>query len=142
MKLDIDWMVGSAIDEISFSTPDTWWFRFSGGGVVRTESAWRIVIAGHIALTSEDHRQQFGLPAPIDAEAKVRYLLCARKIEAAEVREDTGDIVLRFESGERLEVIPLSSGYQSWDVTAPNGLRIIAQGGGNLVEYIPLTQAR
>ncbi len=134
MKLDIQWMVGRAIDGISFSAPETWWFRFSGGGTVRTESAWRIIIAGHIARTSEDHGQQFGLPAPIDAEAEVRSLLCARRIEAAEVREDTGDIVLRFESGERLEIIPLSSGYESWEVAAPSGARTIAQGGGVLVE--------
>ena len=135
MKLDIQWMVGRAIDEISFSAPQRWSFRFSGGGIVCTESAWRIIKAGHIARTSGDHGQQFGLPAPIDAEAEVRSLLCARRIEAAEVREDTRDIVLRFESGERLEIIPLSSGYESWEVATPDGVRTIAQGGGALVEF-------
>jgi hypothetical protein len=96
---------------------------------------WRLVVAGHIALTSEDHRQQYGLPSPVDAEAQCRSMIVRLKIQSAEVREDTRDIVIVFESGERLEILPISSGYESWQMTAPDGTQTIAQGGGNLVAW-------
>ncbi len=44
-----------------------WAFRFSDRVTVTTQSIWRVLTADRIAVTSEGHQQQFGLPAPVDA---------------------------------------------------------------------------
>lgn len=132
MNCDISWMVGQAIKKIVYRESGNWWFHFANGGVVHPESAWRLVVGGHIARSNVDHGQWFGLPAPVDAEVELRSLLFGCKVQAAEIRDDTRDIILLFESGERLEIVPLTSGYESWDIKAPNGDWTYAQGGGNL----------
>jgi hypothetical protein len=128
-------MVGRAFAEVVFLDPASWSFGFGGGTEDRAECPWRLILAGHIVLSSEDHGHQYGLPNPVDAGTQFRSLLSGRKIQAAEVRKDTRDIVIWFESGERLEIVPLSSGYESWQITAPDGSHTIAQGGGNLVAW-------
>lgn len=110
-----------------------WSFRLGEGVEIRAECVWRLVVDGHIALTSEDHGHQFGLPSPVDAERRCRSVILEVEIQIAEVREDTRDIVSVFSSGARLEILPVSSGYESWEITAPDGTQVIAQGGGNLV---------
>ena len=86
-------------------------------------------------LTSDDHGKQFGLPEPVDAEARCRSLIVGVKIERVEVVEDTADFMIFFESGARLEILPISSGYESWQVAAPDGTATVAQGGGNLASW-------
>jgi hypothetical protein len=135
MDLDVSWMVGRAFAEVKFSAPASWFFQFGERIEIRTESVWRIVVGGHIALSSEDHEQQYGLPSPVDAEARCRSLIVQVRIERAEVREETRDIVIVFESGARLEILPVSSGYESWEVAGPDGTHAVAQGGGNLAEW-------
>ena len=137
MNCDISWMIGQTLSEITFSEPHHWYFYFRNGGLIHAETAWRLIIAGSIKRTSEDHGQWFGLPAPVDAEAQLRSLLYDRKPNLAEIRSDTRDIILSFESGERLEILPLSSGYESWHITTPGGDEFHAQGGGNLIPFIP-----
>ena len=104
MKLDLSWMLGRAIAEVTFIAPTPWCFRLGEGGEIRTDSVWRIVDGGRIVLSSEDHGHQYGLPAPIDAEAVCRSLIANVRISRAEVREETRDIVIVFESGARLEI--------------------------------------
>ena len=133
MDFDVSWMLGRAFVEVKFMAPASWSFRFDGGVEIRSDSVWRIVVGGRIALSSEDHGQRYGLPSPVDAEARCQSLIVQVRIERAEVREDTRDIVIVFESGARLDILPVSSGYESWQVAAPDGTRTIAQGGGNLV---------
>ena len=36
---------------------------------------------------------------------------------------------------QRLEILPISSGYESWEVSAPDGTHTVAQGGGKLVSW-------
>ncbi len=135
MSFDVSWMVGRAISEVIFSAPESWRFRFGDAAEICTTSLWRVIVSGHIALSSADHGHQFGLPSPVDAEASCRSLVCGLAIQNAEVRDDTRDIVIVFESGGRLEIVPISSGYESWEVVAPDGSQTIAQGGGNLVVF-------
>jgi hypothetical protein len=134
-EIDVSWMLGRAIAEVEGNLPCPWIFRFGEGAEIRTDSVWRIVVGGHIVLSSEDHQQQYGLPAPVDAEARCRPLIVQVRIERAEVREETRDIVIVFESGARLEILPVSSGYESWEITAPGGTHTVAQGGGNLAVW-------
>jgi hypothetical protein len=99
---------------------------------VRADCPWRVIRDGGIVLSSEDHGQQYGLPAPVDAEAECRRLIGGAVVAGAEVRDETRDFVIRFASGTRLELVPLSSGYESWQLGGPGGSLVIAQGGGQL----------
>jgi len=135
MPFDVSWMLGRTFAEVIFLAPTTWSFRFGEGVEIRADCAWRLIDGGQIALSSEDHGQQYGHPAPVDAEAQCRSRIVALKIQSAAVREDTRDIVIIFESGARLEIVPISSGYESWQIAAPDGTQTIAQGGGNLVAW-------
>lgn len=132
MDCDISWMLGQTLSDFTFSETQHWYFSFQNGGLIHAETAWRLVVAGSIKLTSQDHRQRFGLPAPVDAEKQLGSLLRDRKVSSAEIRGDTGDIILQFESGERFEILPLSSGYENWHITTPEGNEFHAQGGGSL----------
>jgi hypothetical protein len=85
-----------------------------------------------VAISSEDHLQQYGLPAPIDAAAVAADILASRAIAHVEVKDGTADLVLEFADGLRLEFLPISSGYESWGVTTPSGFQVVAQGGGQL----------
>ena len=90
---------------------------------------------GTIVVSSEDHGQQFGLPAPIDAAARATSLLEDAKVREVKVREGTADILISLAGDIHLEIIPFSSGYEGWQVTCPSGHQIIAQGGGQLCTY-------
>ena len=59
-------------------------------------------------------------------------------VAAAEVRDETRDLVIRFASGTRLELVPLSSGYESWQLGGPGGSLVVAQGSGQLAIWHPL----
>jgi hypothetical protein len=112
-----------------------WAFRFSNGAVVTTESIWRALTANAITVTSGDHQQQFGLPAPIDAGQRAASALLGR-ITKAEVAPVTSDLRISFDSESTLEFLNTSSGYEGWHLVAREGERcvweIVALGGGAL----------
>lgn len=133
MNIDISWMVGRIVDRVSWMEPGRWVFHFGGGGSISCECLWRLIADGRIIRTSDDHGQEFGLSAPVDACAEISRRFSKQRVRLAEVRKDTRDIILAFESSDRLEVLPISSGYESWEVEDPNGSAVIATGGGDLV---------
>lgn len=130
---NLDWMVGRRID-VSFAEPTSWYFTFSDAGIITAECPWRLLKGGRIVLSSDDHQQRFGLPANIDAAAKATEYLSANEVRRAEVRTGTLDILLDFSGDFRLEIIPISSGFEAWKIADPLGQEVVAQGGGNLVQ--------
>lgn len=128
MNADLSWLVGrrcNAVHRDEFS----WIFIFDAG-TVTVPSLWRLIEAGRIRVTSEDHGHQFGLPAPVDARAEVESRLLPHAIESAKVRADTGDLILEFAGGLVLELLQTSSGYEAWHLMSPDGETVIATGGG------------
>jgi hypothetical protein len=128
---DFSWMVGRHV-EVSFSEPSMWVFSFGDSLGISVECPWRLLERGQIAVSGADHRQQFGLPAPVDSAARASSLLAGLAVRRVEVREGTADLFIDFDEDRRLEIIPFSSGYESWQVSAPTGKQVIAQGGGQL----------
>ena len=108
------------------------WLLTAGPATVRLECPWRIIASGGIAITSSDHDQQFGLPAPIDAGDRAASVLKNRPITLAEIDEVSGDLHIHFGEGIRFEAWNSSSGYEGWSLTGPDGLHVVAQGGGEL----------
>jgi hypothetical protein len=131
-SLDLSSLIGSQISKVELVEPVSWWFRFQPGGALRADSLWRIVAVGRVMGTSEDHRQQFGLPEPMNMVLRATALLSNRVVTAASCREDTGDVVIEFDTGTRLEVFVTSGGYESWAFFYPNGEEAIGLGGGKV----------
>ena len=105
-ELNLSWLIGRSVTDVSFQEPERWYFTFGGDGGIGAECLWRILKHGRIALCSNDHGQKFGLPAHIDAAAKGVELLANRIVETCHVRETTTDITIGFSGDFLLEVIP------------------------------------
>ena len=134
MGFDFSWIVGCryrAVVRAEYS----WHFDLGPGTSLVAECPWRIIAEGGIALGSVDDQQQFGLPAPVDAQVLAGKLLQGREVTAVEVMPASSDLVLTFDGERRLELFNNSSGYEGWTLSAPNGTRFIAQGGGHLVSF-------
>ena len=132
MPFDLTWMIGRTIGHVRLNEPTQWSFSFEPGVGIGAECPWRLLQAGSVAISSEDHLQQYGLPAPLDAASVATSLLASQAVTSVEVRAGSADLILEMSGGLRLEIIPFSSGYESWGVTTPSGLHVVAQGGGQL----------
>jgi hypothetical protein len=88
-------------------------------------------------LTSEDDGQRFGLPAPINAADKCAKYLLGTTIQAIHLRDATADVSIDFAGDLGLEIIPTSSGYESWQLRDPFGSTFYAQGGGQICRWAP-----
>lgn len=132
--VDPSWFRDTTITGITFTEPCLWLFTFSNGVSIQVESLWRLLDQSHIVLTSDDHAQKFGLPAPLDAVAEALRLIGTQTVAECTLRVNTLDLVLCFSRGHRLEILPTSSGYEAWQITV-RGQHIVAVGGGKLASY-------
>jgi hypothetical protein len=112
----------------------TWFFGFAAGVSLATESPWRLIDDGRIAVSSEDHGHQFGLPAPVDAASEVLSCADGRTIEAASI-SSFGDLIIQFSGRVQLQLLQLSRGYESWRLSA-HGSESICLGEGG-VAHVP-----
>ena len=64
----------------------SWGFTFSGGLNLRVECLWRLLVSERVVITSEDHGQPFGLPAPVDCVGELRRRVEGTPITRATVR--------------------------------------------------------
>ena len=140
--LDFRWMHGQHIADVSETSSVFWQFRLSSSGSITAESLWRLIRDGRIAVTGEDHGQQFGLPAPVDAASRVLSILAGATIQRVEIRDGTADLIIHFDHSFRLEVLSSSSGYESWQIYEPDGGCVVAQGGGQLCYAPPVGESR
>lgn len=116
--------------------PD-WFFRFAPDIWFVISCPWRIVAEGGIAFADEDHGQLFGLPQPVDGEARSNELLDGALVLDASISTETADVLILLEGGRRIEVFNNSSSYEGWNVSYPdpNGagtVTIIGLGGGDI----------
>ena len=131
-KYDSSWMLGRPIVDVDIADSYQWRFFFERGLSIGIECPWRLLKDGCMAISSEDHLQQYGLPAPIDAVAVAKDLLAPHLITRVEIRDGTADLLIELTGDLRLEAIPFSRGYESWNVFGPSGFQVVAQGGGHL----------
>jgi len=135
--IDLTWIVGRTVCLVSFHEPTLWSFNFGQKVCVGVECLWRIVDHARVVLTNQDHGHQFGLPAPVDAVARSTGLFAKRPVSAVQLREATADLLIEFTDDLRLEVIPDSSGYESWQLHDPSGTSYYVQGGGTIGKWKP-----
>ncbi len=109
----------------------TWLFVFSADVSIATESAWRVIERHRIVVGSEDHDQRFGRPSPVNAGNEVLTRAQGGIVEAVSVAADTGDLTISFSTTTYLQLLQLSSGYESWRLVA-NGQQTVCTGGGSI----------
>ena len=126
-------LVGRALRSVE-KCDYTWVFAFDSGVAISSDADWRLVMDGRVRASSHDHGHVFGLPAPFDAVEKLQSSLVGCAVESAAIVADTGDLRLEFGRSVRLELLQLSTGYESWGLSTPQG-RIICVGGGELVHF-------
>jgi hypothetical protein len=134
-EIDLSWMVGRAVSEVSFLEPTLWRFSLGPREHIAVECLWRLIRCSRVVRCSSDHGRQFGLPAPVDAAQEAAELLSATSVSAVQLRKATADIRLDFSGDVCVEIIPDSSGYESWQVYAPGGVCFVAQGGGQICTW-------
>ena len=132
MKPHLTWLSGLRITEV-VRTDFTWSFVLDDGSAISTESAWRLLSSSEILVTSEDDGHIFGLHVPVNAAERVTSAVANSAIGVVELRENTGDLLVKFSNGTFLEFLNLSCGYESWR-TAHGPQQIISMGGGRLRE--------
>jgi Family of unknown function (DUF6188) len=115
--------------------PANFTFEFDDASLA-VDCLWRIKVDSRVALTSYDHTQQFGLPAPVDAHAEAISCLKDRRVSEVALDEKCADLTLVFEGQIRLEIVTDSSGYEPWNFTAP-GVHLVALGGGGIADFSP-----
>jgi hypothetical protein len=93
--------------------------RFSTG-VVLTAAYWRIIENGRAGISTFDHRQQYGWPAPIDAFAVLQKMMTDREVVGASLEHTTGDLHFTFAGDISLQVFNFT-GYEIWDIKFPDG---------------------
>lgn len=108
-----------------------WVFDFDGQYQLVVECLWRLIEDNRIRLTSLDHGQQFGLPAPVDAVQVIESRLMNVMVVDVNLHDGTLDLRISFENGQILEVIPDSSGYEAWNFVGAHQ-QIVAVGDGDL----------
>lgn len=133
--VDVSWCIGRRITDVSFHDPSLWRFYFGSSDHIAVECLWRIVRDSRIVLTNQDHGHLFGLPTRVDAAKNAMDVFSGACVTNAQLREATADILLTFGTALCLEIIPDSSGYESWQIYAPLGRCYIAQGGGQLCTW-------
>ena len=106
MKHPVTFWIGESLQGIAH-TPAGWRLSFGAAGALTLHCLWRVLEGGRIVLASRD-----GPAAKIEAEAK--KLLLGRKVTAAQVAEDTRDIVLTFEGGVTFQAINDSALHDAW----------------------------
>lgn len=131
---DISWLTQHRLERLE-KLDFQWNFMFSARINLQVECLWRLLEAGRIIVTSDDHGQKFGLPAPVDSSLEVNRRIAGVGIVSARIREGSLDISIGFANDHTLEVMPVSSGYEAWQLGG-NNLLLIAVGGGRLDVFI------
>lgn len=129
----LDWLVGHRLLAV-IRQDYQWVFQFADDAHITAACLWRLIEDGRIRTTSEDDGRQFGLPGPVVAEDRVNGSVKGKSVTSVVLREGTLDLELRFGPSHRIQIIPNSSGYESWN--ASEGERqFIAVGGGELATF-------
>ena len=92
---------------------------FSEGSKLRADY-WRIAQDGKAKISSFDHQQQYGLPAPLDAIKELQQELQDKMDTQAYLDGESGDLLFQFSGRIKFQVLNLT-GYEVWELNFPDG---------------------
>ena len=125
-----DPLVGGSLRRVEINDY-SWSFFLSDETFIVTESDWRLMGPAGIIVASQDHGNQFGRPAPVDAKERVLGATVSQTVRSASI-SSAGDLLLDFDR-VRLQFLRMSCGSESWRLTI-RGVEIIGTGGGEIVK--------
>ena len=130
---DLNWLVECRLRGVESREHD-WVFTFEPQIALVAECLWRLIENNRIRFTSADEGQMFGVHAAVDATAELRSRLTDASVNRVELNGGTLDLRIAFSTGQVLELIPDSSGYEAWRASRP-GLTYVAAGGRELATF-------
>jgi len=92
---------------------------FSEGSELRADY-WRLARDGKAKISSFDHQQQYGLPAPLDAIKELQHELQNKIVSDAHLDKETGDLLFQFSGNVKVQIFNLT-GYEVWEIQFPDG---------------------
>jgi hypothetical protein len=128
------WLVEHRFKTISRREDGYWVLAFDRDASIGIACLWRLLEEGRVRVTSEDQGQTFCLPAPADAAAEVQRLLAESIVSEVELRDRTLDVRIHFATDHIFEILPDSSGYESWEAGNAGDV-FMACGGGELAIF-------
>ena len=125
----------SLLNEITFEEgSNSWYLTFDNNVSFSFETFWRLFNNDIPILISNDHRQQFGLPKPVDLIAEFKSQLDKKTLKEILIEKNTGDLSLTFDENIKLVAYIASMGYESYSVFA-DGKQYIGGGGGEITIF-------
>ncbi len=118
-----------------FQRLDHGWSLSLGECGVFVSTTWRIIAGDEVAFTSADDGHPFGLGHPMDVEGEANTLFRNNPISDVVVDRSTGDLVVAFAGGQRLQILTTSAGYEGWTASFTaegSDIDVICGGGGAL----------
>ena len=92
--------------------------RFEGGARLDAQF-WRLILSQRPVVSIFDHRQRYGLPAPIDALDVLGQALTGRRLSRGTMNR-SGDLLFEFEGGVEVEVFNFT-GFEIWELSFGDG---------------------
>jgi hypothetical protein len=92
---------------------------FSEGAKLRADY-WRVIRDRKEIVSSFDHQQKYGLPAPRDAIKELQKELRNKTVTEAHLDKETGDLLFRFNEEIKLQIFGFS-GYEVWEISFSDG---------------------
>lgn len=114
---------------------------FSDGSRLRTDY-WRVIKSGKAGVSSFDHLQRYGLPAPIDAIVDLQKEVKDVSVIDACLNEKSGDLLFHFSGDLHLQVLNFTS-YEVWEIHFPDGTGEYSPHAGKecLMSELPVTRS-
>jgi hypothetical protein len=139
-RMIVESLKGMAATSLDRFAEDSWDLSF---GPPRADlniyCPWRLLSRDAVILGGSDHGQKFGLPQPVDVVAETLRILSGKAVQGARIDEITADLCIDFADGVRLDLFNDSGGYEGWTFADEHGLKLIAQGGGQIAIWKPST---
>jgi hypothetical protein len=93
-----------------------------GDGAALHGDYWRLIKNGRARLSSFDHAQIYGLPAPINAVFELAKVLRDKVVVNVCLDGQTGDLLFDFSDRIHLQVLNFT-GYEVWEMRFRDGTR-------------------
>jgi hypothetical protein len=132
--MEIEKLIGNTA-QFSFLEPRTWKLEFSGGAEFSNFSLCRIVRAKKLLTCTTDHEQWFGLKEPYNAETEMNNLISNSIVTEASYGSSGNDVALSMSNGIIVEILSISTGYETWEYRSAEGVLYVATGSGEINEF-------
>jgi hypothetical protein len=113
---------------------EAWSFFFADNISFSISAFWRLLKNNEIWLVSLDQGHTFGLETPLSIVEEVEKLLVGQYLTRIDIKEGTGDLVLKLTDGMQIQAFISSTGYETYNFNYGNK-RYIGMGAGEIALF-------